>query len=222
MKNVKPRRLIALAVIGIPWFMRDQLASSFESHSATSQQIQVALANEEARQLQEQDQREAYERLIKIERLLTHSTVPDDKDPGFEKAIAEEGRELGESVANFQARLGSLNLDEAEVAGFHLAADSATAAAKALVTDYGSENTTVAQDSLILARFDSAASHFNEELKVLSVQSVNASAGYSRLATWSRFVAWLMTAIGALMMGDFTKLLAGPRADGLVEGEETT
>ena len=203
------RRMLALAIVGLPWFLRDQLASGLEKRSVAAQQVQAALDNETQRQQQERDQREASERLVKIEHLLEKSPVTVEKDPVFDKEIDAEGRELLSSVTNFEARLRRLAIDESFTAPLERAADSAKAAATELVRSYGDSSATPEQDDALLAHFDTAAVHFQHELQELSTRSEVSAKEYSRWADYSRFGAWLMTALGALMLGDWTKLLGG-------------
>ncbi|MBI2795392.1 MAG: hypothetical protein HYX65_01675 [Gemmatimonadetes bacterium] len=205
------RRMLTLAIVGIPWFLRDQLASALEGRSAAAQQVQAALDTESQRQLQERDQREASERLVRIEHLLEKDPGSVEKDPGFDKEIDAAGRQLTASVEQFEARLKTLALDDDDVAPVVAAADSAKAVAAELMKSYGEASTTPQQDDALLARFDSASAHFEEQLQELSTRSVADAAAYSRWAGYSRFGAWLMTGLGVLMMGGgWSRLLGGP------------
>ncbi len=216
------RRLLGIAIIVVPWLLRDQIAVGLESASTASQQIQVALDDEEARQQQERDQRATLSRLVKLEHQVNNVATPVDKDAAFEAEIDSAGTELKERVAGFTAHLKALGIDDTESAKVHQAGDSATAAANLLVAEYGNPETTVEQDSVVLAHFDSAGEHFFKELKALSAQATLDAEQYSTWATLSRFGAWIMTAIGVVMLGGWKALMRDVVGEGATKADDET
>lgn len=213
------RRLLGIVIIVVPWLLRDQIAVGLETASTASQQIQVALGEEEARQQQERDQRATLRRLIALEHKVDNVSAPVEKDATFDSEIDSAGAELKQSVASFTARVKALGIDDDEAAKVHHAGDSATAAAVLMIRDYGKSETTVEQDDALVARFDSAGSAFFKEIQALSAQATLDAGHYSTWATVSRFGAWIMTAIGAVMLGGWKALMRDVAGEGVTKAD---
>jgi hypothetical protein len=60
------RRLGPMAMIAIPWFFRDQVATELDKHSAQLQQALTETARQQQRQAQDLDQRQTMQLLETI------------------------------------------------------------------------------------------------------------------------------------------------------------
>ncbi len=200
------RRLLGIAIIVVPWLLRDTIAVGLESASTASQAIKVALDDEEARQIQEREERRTLSRLVMLEHKVDKVEITLEDDPTFDKEVLSEGEDLKKSVAGFIKHVKDLEIDGDESAKVREAGESATAAAGQL-KEYANSETPDAQKDSILAHFDSAGQHFFNEIKALSAKETEDAETYSTLATLSRIGAWILTAIGAVMLGGWKALM---------------
>ena len=89
----KAWRLLSLAVIAVPWYLRDQLATTLDRDTLTAQSVMEALHHESRRQLVDRDQRDTSQCLRRIEidvLRLAKSSTDQEADAAMSSALVKE------------------------------------------------------------------------------------------------------------------------------------
>ena len=222
---VKWRKLIAIAMIVVPWFFRDQLAASMEEKAHLAQHVLTEEDEQLQRQEQAKDQSDMLMRLIKIQGELdvVDAKVGAANQSEVEEKTQESNVELMSSF--FEAEGKDLGQKRGDLSGVIQKVDLDSAKAKEL-SDIA---TLVGNTAEQLRALDSNPDPDEAEglLDALSDADDKLAGGYADLATaatiqrddsakWAnifRGVAWVCTAIGAVLMGDWKKLFGGSDDD---------
>ncbi len=213
-KGGKLRKLLPLAMIVVPWFLKDHLATVLEKHSLEAQQVLVAKDNQEQREEQERGIRALSTELAKIE--LGQGRNPEEiQRREFEITaglIQAEGKAMRRSAGVLEGLLKKVDLEEAKRAELAGKAQTAKELGAQLAdhTDQALQHATEATEQQWLAVEQGLTSAY-EELAVEAEKDQIASAD---AASAARFVAWIFTAIAAFMMGGWTKLFGMAEAAG--------
>jgi hypothetical protein len=205
-KGGKARKLLPLAMIAVPWFLKDQLATVLEKHSLEAQQVLIAKDNQEQREEQERGIRTLSTELAKIE-LGQGRSAEEIQRREFEITaglVQAEGKAMYRSAVVFEGLLKKVDLDEAkaaELAGKAQAAKELGASLRdhSLEALHQTTEATEHQWATVEEGLTSAYEELAVEAEADQVSSADA-------ATGARFLAWIFTAIAAVMMGGWTKL----------------
>jgi hypothetical protein len=217
------KRVSALALIGISWFCRDYFATEMDKESVQLQQALTESANQEQRNAQNRDQRQAMHLLRSIKVQLA-------KDDSEQEAADYESAKgdivaLGRSAEQFtklntktmvegRAHSPKLALANGAIEVYKKLAAEDWEPDQALVEKWQNEKEWTKLESDLSKAFDALAEVVSKEAE---------SSG--ELAAGSRYIAWAFTALGGLLIGDWRKLLAGPSAtedDGSAAATETS
>jgi hypothetical protein len=211
------RRLLTFALIAIPWFFRDQFATSLDEEAREAQQVLTEKGDHEQRQQQNSDNREVMRLLARID-LKQRTNTENQEDIEAEEArlwsrdAKDDGKLLGDDVAAFKKLLQRVPMgdDVEKKKEVEEIAAHADAVAKNLrgfdslaVTDGPSQAITLQND------FAGADLDLRQAWKVLDEEAQKDQENASAAATTARFIAWVCTALGALVVGDWKKFLAG-------------
>jgi hypothetical protein len=229
-------QLITVAVIVVPWLFRDELAVRLDGKTRAAEEIQTALYNEEQRAADAADRRETSERLRRIEIMVSRLTKESSKDEAeaakndlFTKAVKDEAEEMLTSVNTLDEHLQKLSieprapaaLDAAEYKDLDtwLGIDSRAGLTKEHLTTLVNKVRKTAEavanadpDGEAPAAYEDwplAATALHAGYATLSDAARQSQEGHSFWAGVARLLAWVFTALGALMIGDWSKLLGG-------------
>lgn len=230
------RLLLTVLVIAVPWLFRDELAVRLDDRTRAAAEVQTALVEEEQRAAASAEKRETSERLQRIEimvsQLAKESTKADAdaaKNDLFTQAVQDEADELLTSATTLEEHLANLTvspkpsklLDEEERKELDawLGIDSSAGLTQVHLTKLVKK---VKDTALAVANADEDEAS-PAEYEDWPVAATALRAGYAAvseaareseesLSMWAgvaRLLAWVFTAIGALMIGDWSKLLGG-------------
>jgi hypothetical protein len=217
----KWRKLIALAMIAVPWFLRDHLAARMDKRATVAQQVLTEKNDQEQRQELVQDQRETLDRLKDIQAKLdevdakaegkSENEIQEKTDQSYVKLTSdffeEEGLALIRSAGDFDKLLKKVDMDSAASGKLEEMAEQAGDTGDKL-RDFNSnpqendierlfDELSTTQDKLVdgYEKLDKAATEERDES--------------TRRADFFRNLAWVFTAIGAVLMGDWKKMFGG-------------
>lgn len=226
---LKWKKLVAVGVIVLPWFFKDQLAASMDQKSEVAQQALAEKNQQMEIQDQAKDQREVLTRLREIQRQLdvvdakAENASQDEIDARLEKSdldlmssyFEDEGKALSKSEETFEDLLGKVDVEPDRKKELEGIASEASATADKL---RGFDGNPDAQqiDPLYIA-LDNAHNKLTDGYDKLEDAANNQWDGSASLARVFRGLAWICTAIGALLLGDWRKLFGGADDE---EGEE--
>ena len=233
-------QLLIVAVIAVPWLLRDELATRLDAQTSAAAEVQIALHQESERALQAAEQRETRNRLHLIEILVKQAakdkSATEADNAKAELASASAKREAEELVSNAQTFIGLLedtkitaqpvakeHVEERKALDEWLGIDSISTGGltRAQLQALAEKVEKTAQD---VADSDNPSegdfTEWNSATVALAVayDELGASAKKEQKTSglWAnvaRWAAWLFTALGALMIGDWSRALRGPDAD---------
>ncbi|HJW34190.1 MAG TPA: hypothetical protein VJ505_12560 [Holophagaceae bacterium] len=213
-KGGKFRKLLPLAMIVVPWFLKDHLATVLEKHSLEAQQVLVAKDNQEQREEQERGIRTLSTELAKIE--LGQGRNPEEiQHREFEITaglIQAEGKAMRRSAGVLEGLLKKVDLEEAKRA--ELAGKAQTAKELGVqLADHTAEALQNATEATV-QQWNAVEQGLTAAYEELAVEAEKDQIASADAASMARFVAWIFTAIAAFMMGGWTKLfgMAGEAA----------
>lgn len=208
----KAWRFASLGLIALPWFLRDQLAANLDHDTQAAQQVMDALKHEQQRLLTEHDQRDTSQRLRRIEidvLRMAHAGSEQEANAAMAaaqvKAVHEEAEALKGAAAEFRGLLDTVGLEAEVRTKLEGSAQGAVAAADKLM-----QATDEAALEPLVPAFDQAAEHLGEAFEELHLVADRHRAGSAAWAERSRLAAWVLTAVGALMIGGWRKVLGEP------------
>jgi hypothetical protein len=214
-------RLLAIAMIVVPWFFKDQLAASMDKKAELAQQVLAEKNQQLDIQDQAKDQREVLTRLRAIQgQLDVVQAKAENADQSAIDATEEqsnldlmssyfedEGKALAKSEDTFEGLIDRIDLDPAVTKELEdLAAKASTTADNLRAFDSNPDSKQI--DSLYTALNDAHDQLADGYDKLDDAANKERDASAS-LAGVFRGVAWLCTALGALLMGDWRKLFGG-------------
>lgn len=235
-------QLLTVAIIAVPWLLRDELAVRLDAHTSAAEQVQTALYNESQRARQAADQQANRDRLEHIEILVmqlakvTSKTETEDaKADLFAESVRREAEELLTSVQTFDDHLADmeiipLKVEESEQAdrkeidqwlginsvaagGFTKANLLALSAKVRKTAQVIAEHDASAGPPPEMKDWDIAANALGVAYDELHASAVKAQDSHGAWAHAARLAAWCFTALGALMIGDWSRVLRGPDAE---------
>jgi hypothetical protein len=206
-------QLLTLAMVAVPWFLRDQLATSLEANSREVQQVMIEENAQQQREQQGEELRELNRQLARIElRQRQSSGELDEHQVGEEAAqmlsttFAAEGTALSHRVKSFADLLPKIAM--AEATRRNLANQAQTAGAVAQTLEAFDVKVHHDHVDALVDQWGQAETHLREAYEQLLVEAEQDRDASAKAANWARFAAWAFTALAALMMGDWKKLLA--------------
>lgn len=198
--------LLALAVVAVPWFLRDHLAVTLEAQTQAAQDVLHGLATERDRQAAEREQRDLRQRLERIELLLqkvagesSNADHAAQRREAWQASVNEEADALRTAVEVFDGLVADAEPSEATRNTASEAAASARAAADQLVQQL--RGASEAQAAELFDPFDSAAQQLEDAFEAVHKEAAERSESTAGQANLSRLLAWLLTGLGALMVG---------------------
>ena len=221
---LKWKQLIAIAMIVVPWFFKDQLAASMDAKAELAQQALTEKNQQLDVQDQARDQREVLTRLREIQGSLevVEAKVANegqaDIDAKLEQSnldlmsgyFEDEGKALSKSGETFEELIAKIDLDQPLRNELEQIAQQASTAADQLRAFDQSPDT---------KQIDGLDTALNEAHNKLAdgYDKLDDAANKERdesasMAGIFRGVAWVCTALGALLLGDWRKMLGGSEA----------
>jgi hypothetical protein len=211
-------RLLTMALIAIPWFFRDQFATSLDEEAREAQQVLTEKGDHEQRQQQNSYNREVMSLLARIDlKQRTNTEVKADIEAEearlWSKDAKDDGKLLEDDVTAFKKLLPRISMGgdlerrkEMEEAATHaeaVAKELEAFNAETAETDSTNQTITLQND------FDQADIGLRQGWKDLEEEAQKDQQNASATATTARMIAWVCTAIGALVVGDWKKFFAG-------------
>jgi hypothetical protein len=138
---------------------------------------------------------------VKLEKAMAPAGAASAAESDFTEhvdAVKADGASLDKSADEFTARLGKLSLADADRERLQGLATQAKIAGAALAQYDGTE----AQEPMLDA-YDQSAAAFEDGYKELYALADEASEKTAKLAEWARLAAWILTALGGLMVTGF-------------------
>ena len=206
-KGGKVRKLLPLAMILLPWFLKDQLATELEKHSLEAQQVVIAKDNQEQREAQERGIRALSIELARIE-LGQGRNSEEIQQREFEMTadlIQAEGKAMHRSAVLFEGLLKKVDMEEAkkaELAGKAKAAKE-LGATLAEHTEEALRHATKATEQ----QWATVEQGLTSAYEGLATEADRDQKESASAATGARFLAWILTAIAAFMMGGWGKVM---------------
>ena len=212
------RQLLTLAMVALPCFLRDHLATSLEVDSREVQQVMIEENAQQQREQHGEGLRELNRQLARIElRQRQSSGELDEHQVGEEAAqllsstFVEEGTALDHRVKSFEKLMPRVAMTDATRKSLADKAQAAGAVAQALEAF----DTKVHHEHVdaLVDQWSKAETNLREAYEALSAEAQQDQASSARLANWARFAAWAFTALAALMVGDWKNLFTGGLPD---------
>jgi len=212
------KRLAAIAIIVVPWFFKDELAASMDQKAELAQQALTEKNQQLEIQDQAKDQREVLTRLKLIQGQLdvvdakAENASQDEIDAKLEQSNLElmssyfedEGKALAKSEGTFEELIGKVELDPALAKELEGSASQASTTADHLRAF--DENPDANQIDTLYNELDSAHNKLADGYDKLEDAASRQRDESASLAGVFRGVAWICTALGALLMGNWRKL----------------
>lgn len=218
----KYQQLIAVAIIGVPWFLRDELASNMEQRATDAQQVMTEKDEQQEQQQQISDQRDLLRRIGQIqaqlrlvdakvgsklseEEIAEQTRKSDDEFLG--NFFKEAGTDLGDAAEMFDELVQKVKLPAAEQNQLSGIAEAARKTSHDLESfdPNASESVIDAQFNALSKTQDDLVDAY-EKLSKAAEQERDRSTNYANIA---RGGAWAFTAIGTVLLGNWKKLLGG-------------
>jgi hypothetical protein len=203
-------KVMTFALVVVPWFLKDQLATTLEERSREAQKVLIEGNNQELREEQELEQRQVVDRLARIE-LRQIQTTGELSEAQIAKAVADdlsrnfaaEGKALHNSLQKFDELLPRIPMEAATKQVLEAKAHQVEAVTQEL--EKFKLDTPQQDNQALLERWGHAEVALGEAYEQLSVEAERDRDSSANLAFWSRIAAWAFTALAAFMMGDWTK-----------------
>ena len=233
-------QVLTVAVIAVPWLLRDELAVRLDARTSAAAEVQSALHQESERAVQAVEQRETRDRLHNIE-ILVKLVAKDKSQTETDDAKAElaadsvrlEAEELERSAQTFIGLLSNTKITGQPVAEEHkearVALDQWLGIQSSLtfgltekqLKDLAEKVKKTARDVAVLEKpsdgkfieWDLATVALDaayEELRASAEKEQETTGLWASVARWA---AWLFTALGVLMIGDWSRTSRGPDTD---------
>jgi hypothetical protein len=218
-KAGRGRQLLTLALFAVPWFFRDQFATSLDEHTRNVQEALVEKANHEERQQQDADQREVRDMLSRIElnhksadHNVTEDQIAADAVEYWSKTAHEDGDALMKDVEVFDKLRGRISMDaQADQEMDHVSQEARMAAHNLSAFTYSKDSTPEDDKATeqLYKQFIKADDQLVDAWDKVTIAAEEDQRSSGIKANVSRFIAWICTAIGALMVGGWKKVVDG-------------
>jgi hypothetical protein len=212
------RKLLTMALILIPWFFRDQLATSLDEEAREAQQVLTEKGDHEQRQQQNSNNREVMSLLARIDlKQRTNTEINTDIEAEearlWSKDAKDDGKLLGDDVSAFKKLLLRVSMGDDQERRKELkeiATKAETVAGKLEAFNPVTEETDSTGQAITLQNdFDQADIGLRQGWKYLEEEAQKDQQNAGAAATTARIIAWVCTALGALVVGDWKKLISG-------------
>lgn len=221
-QGIKWRQVIAVAIIAVPWFLRDELASRMEKRATDAQQVLTEKDEQQEQQQQINDQRDMLRRIGQIQAQLrlmdakvdskvsegeVEEQIRKSDDEFLVNFFKEAGSDLGDTADKFVELMQQVKLPSAQEDQLSRVA----AAAHKTANDLESFDPN-ASESVIDAQFNGlskAQDDLVDAYETLSNVAEQERDRSTKNANIARGAAWAFTAIGTVLVGNWRKLLGG-------------
>jgi len=218
-KGGQVRKLVPLALVILPWFLKDHLATLLEEQSREAQQVLIEQGNQEQREQQGREIRGLNLKLAEIGLRqkageLSERAIRQEEAETMAGIIQAEGRALVHSGRSLEKLISKVDMKAEQQKSLEESARLVQEVGTALAA-FDPKGAPEGNDALI-AQWEATEARLSkafEELSEVAEQDREASAS---AATTARFLAWIFTALAALMIGDWKQLFGGASAK---EGE---
>ena len=211
-KGSQAWKVMTLALVVVPWFLKDQLATSLEERSRNAQKVLIDGNEQDQREALEVEQRQVVDRLARIELRqiqttgeLTEAQVAKAVADDLSRSFSEEGRALHGSMQKFNSLLPKVSM--AEITRRSLEAKAHQVEAVTQELEKFNPETPQQDNQPLLQRWSQAEVALGEAYDQLSLEAERDRDSSAKKAFWSRVAAWVFTALAAFMMGDRAKSL---------------
>jgi len=213
-RGSRGRKLLTLGLLLAPWFLKDHLATAMEERSTEAQQVLLEESSQEQREEQAAEQRQLMDRLARIELRqvqasgeLSEAQVAKAVADDLSRSFSAEGKALQHSTRKFEELLPKVAMDAATQQALAAKVHQVEAVAQAL--EAFKPEAAHPDNQALLDQWSHAEVTLGDAYEQLSHEAVRDRDASTRLALWSRIAAWSLTAIAALMAGDWTSLFGG-------------
>jgi len=221
-QGIKWRQVVALSMIAVPWFLRDELAGRMEKRATDAQQVLTEKDQQQVQQQQISDQRDLLRRIGEIQAQLKLVDTKVDPSVSAEEIDAQARKSDDESLGSFFKDAGSDLAESADKLDELMEQVTLPSAEEGQLSGVSASVHKTAHD---LESFDSNASEpvIDAKYNDLSKAQDDLVDAYEKLsnvaeqervrsthyANTARGVAWGFTAVGTVLMGNWKKLLGG-------------
>jgi len=220
-KGGRVRKLVPLALVVLPWFLKDHLATLLEEQSREAQQVLIEQGNQEQREQQGREIRGLNLKLAEIglrqkAAEMSERAIRQEEAETMADIIQAEGRAMAHSGKSLQKLLPKVDMKEDQRKSLEESAKIAQEVGTALMAfdpkaGPDRNDTLIAQWETTEARLSKAF----EDLAEAAEQDRETSAS---AATTARFLAWIFTAGAARLIGGWKRTFGGAHS-GETEGE---
>jgi len=206
------RKLAPLALVVLPWFLKDHLATVLEEQSREAQQVLIEQGNQEQREQQGREIRGLNLKLAEIglrqkAAEMSERAIRQEEAETMAGIIQAEGKAMAHSGKSLQKLLPKVDMREDQRKSLEESAKIAQDVGMAL-TAFDPKAAQEGNEALI-AQWETTEARLSkayEDLADVAEQDQEASAS---AATVARFLAWIFTAVAALMVGGWKQLFGG-------------
>ncbi|MBL8191653.1 MAG: hypothetical protein JNK38_26780 [Acidobacteria bacterium] len=205
----KFRKILGIALIAIPWFFRDQVATTFDIAAQNLNSVQMEMENQEQEKSLAKQQKAIVDELaahklelLKLKNPESQESVEQLAEELFQETLKQEGTDLVQSATTLRDFKQRVNLEPDKAKEIEDSANSAQQVGEYLQNGHTA-------DANLFKVWEAAEINLNESYKTILEQAKTESKSSSGLASTARFIAWLFTAIGALVVGDWRSLIGG-------------
>ena len=219
-QGIKWRQVIGVAMIAVPWFLRDELAGRMEQRATDAQQVLTEKDEQQEQQQQISDQRDLLRRIGQVQAQLRLMDAKGDSKVSEEELaeqtrksddeflgnfFKEAGTDLGDAADKFGELMQRVKLPSAEEDQLGGVAEAAHKTAHDLESfdPNASESVIDAQFNALSKTQDELVDAY-EKLSKAAEKERDRSTKYANIA---RGIAWAFTAIGTVLLGNWKKLL---------------
>lgn len=206
----KFRTILGIALIAIPWFFRDQVATTFDIEAQTLNSVQMEMENQEQEKAKAKQQKAIVDELaahklelLKLKNPESEGSVEQLAEELFKETLKQEGTDLVQSATTLRDFKQRVNLEPDKATEI----DNSANLAQELGEYLQNGNAAATQD--LFKIWNVAEIELEASYQTILEQAKKDSESSSGLASTARFIAWLFTAIGALVAGDWRNLISG-------------
>ena len=219
-KRARVRRLLGLLLIAIPWFLRDQIAATFEKESQELNSVLVEHDSQQQSEEQARYQRDLATTLasidLRLEQQQSNSNAVQQKaEEMWKDSLGKEGAELQKSAENLEGLLDNVKMSDADANAVRSTVQNAKNVAQQLQHPDSEEED-------LFEEWDKAETALSDQYDKVLTQAEKDRDSSSEQAGTFRFIAWIFTAIGAAIVGDWWKLVRDFTGGGDETSEEET
>jgi len=211
-KGGQVRKLVPLALVVLPWFLKDHLATLLEEQSREAQQVLIEQGNQEQREQQGREIRGLNLKLAEIALRqkaaeMSERAIRQEEAETMADIIQAEGRAMAHSGKSLQKFLPKVDMNEDQRKSLEESARIAQQVGTAL-TAFDPKAAPEGNDALI-AQWEPTETRLSKAFEDLADAAEQDREASASAATTARFLAWIFTAVAALMIGGWKQLFSG-------------